>query len=362
MAATREHTVRNRAIIRADASVSVGGGHVRRCLVLAEALAEAGWHTTFATRPEALETVPWPAGSTFVHMLLNHDDEVRQLQARAPQGCDLLIVDHYGIDAHFERACRGWAKRILVVDDLADRRHDCDILVDQAPGRSASAYTPLVPPGCAILVGPAYALLDPRFRAARRQTRPVAKRVGRVLVSFGSTDAGDMTSIALEALRIAELGAETDVVLGRSSPNLGRVRAIASTLSPAPAIHVAVDDMAAMMKNAHLAIGAGGVSSLERCCLGLPSVLLVAADNQRHNAEGLMAAGAALVLGLVCEPGLSSLARAIRELGDDPARRQAMADAGRALCDGGGAARIVDVLEHKGGAGWSGGASAANLG
>jgi UDP-2,4-diacetamido-2,4,6-trideoxy-beta-L-altropyranose hydrolase len=340
----RRTTARWSAVIRADAGVAIGGGHVRRCLVLAEALADAKWNVTFASQPGSHDAVPLLGRGAFAQISLEEGDEVTRLRDSVPAGCDLFVVDQYGLDADFERACRGWAKRILVIDDLADRQHDCDILVDQTPGRDASDYISLVPQHCRVLAGPAYALLDRRFQALRAQRR-AAERVGQVLVSFGSTDSADMTSAALSAVRIARLSTEVVVVLGGSSPHLGHVREVAASLCPPAEIHVDVDDMAGAIVAADLAIGAGGVSSLERCCLGLPSLLIVVADNQRGNADALARAGAAVIVGSSADASPARIASALRELAENPARRQAMSEAAFAVCDGGGAFRVVNALD-----------------
>lgn len=143
------------AVFRADASPAIGGGHVRRCLSLADALAAAGWEIVFAASPQTFETMPALVRATYRHVALPPGaDEARELRDRIPDGCTLLVVDHYGREAEFERYCRGWAAHILVIDDLVDRRHDCDMLVDQTqighrPNISGSSR-----PGAAFLPGP----------------------------------------------------------------------------------------------------------------------------------------------------------------------------------------------------------------
>jgi len=185
-----------KAIFRTDASVMIGGGHVRRCLVLADALAEAGWAISFVCSAEAANIVPGLGSRGFAVM------EPGALE-KAPVRCDLVVVDDYRLDATFERGARGWAKRILVVDDLANRPHDCDVLLDQSPGRARGAYAGLVPENCTLLLGPSYALLDRRFRAARGQRRATGK-VERIFVNFGTTDTANATSLALDAIAAAD--------------------------------------------------------------------------------------------------------------------------------------------------------------
>jgi UDP-2,4-diacetamido-2,4,6-trideoxy-beta-L-altropyranose hydrolase len=255
-------------------------------------------------------------------------------------GCDLLVVDHYGLDARFERACRPWAKTILVIDDLADRPHDCDILLDQTPGRQASDYASLVPGNCTVLAGSQFALLDPRFRQARERLGAPNDQVRRVLVSFGGTDPAGATRRALEALAVAKLGAAVDVVLGTASADMGQIQQLAAQLDPPDAVHVSVDDMAGMIARADMAIGAGGVSALERCCLGMPSITITIADNQRKLADELAQAGATENLGPVSKLRLGDIADAVSGLASDPAWRRKMRAAALAVADGLGVARV----------------------
>ncbi|HUC64509.1 MAG TPA: UDP-2,4-diacetamido-2,4,6-trideoxy-beta-L-altropyranose hydrolase [Stellaceae bacterium] len=338
------------AVVRADASVTIGGGHIRRCLSLADALAAAGWDVVFATLPETTETMPALARAGYRCLaLLPQQDEAAQLRAHVPEGCTVLIVDHYSRGAEFERGCRGWASQILAIDDLR-RSHDCDMLLDQTPGRVPSDYAGLVPAGCRVLAGAGYALLDRRFRASRRQRGEEPGAIRRVLVSFGWSDPVGATALAIEALIRAGLGVEVDVVLGANSRSLDRARQLIGALQPEAHMLTAVDDMAGLLAVADLAVGAGGTSALERCCVGLPSIIVPIADNQRDNAASLSQLGAGQVLRPALSLGVDELAAAIRELAGDRARRQAISAAGRDLCDGWGAARVAAQIVALGGA------------
>jgi UDP-2,4-diacetamido-2,4,6-trideoxy-beta-L-altropyranose hydrolase len=265
------------------------------------------------------------------------------LAARLPQGCDLLAVDHYGRGHDFERACRRFARRILVIDDLADRRHDCDILLDQNAA-DESAYRSLTPPHCRRLLGPTFALLRADF--ARRRPAALARRksntVERLLISCGLTDIQDLTGRALAAIAASALA--VDVVVGPDTPNLGAVRDLAAARAAPTTLHVGTDAMAELMAAADLAIGAAGSSSWERCCLGLPAILAVAADNQNVVARRLVASGASLILGLAESVTPAGIAAAIAKLSADSAARRRMSAAGAALCDGLGVGRVAAAV------------------
>jgi len=321
-----------KVIFRTDASVAIGGGHVRRCLALADALLEAGWAISFVCGAAAAKIVPVLGIRGFTLM----EPEAFN---KAPQPCDLLVVDDYRLDAAFERTARAWAKRILVIDDLANRPHDCDVLLDQAPGREPGAYAGLVPKESELLLGPSYALLDGRFRAARRQRRSIGN-VERIFVNFGTTDTANATSVVLDAIGAAQLGAAVDIAIGSAAPHLAALRAAVAALGAAALLHVDVDDMAALMRGADLAIGAGGVGALERCALGLPSAILTVAANQHDNARALAAAGAAVYCGDLDGQTVSEIAATLKRLAADQAGRAAMSQAAAGLVDGLGASRV----------------------
>lgn len=326
-----------RILFRCDASPSLGGGHVMRCLTLARELARTGAEITFATAGGAADSVPALARSGFALLELDDPHDSTELLARLPERLDLLVVDHYGLDAAFERALRPIAERILVIDDLADRAHACDVLVDQNFGREALDYRDLVCDGTRILAGAQYALLRPEFAAARpaaleRRTR--TKGVARILVSMGMTDIGGVTERVLSAVLAADTGAAVDVVLGSAAPSLEAVRAIAAERDDV-ALHVDSADMGALMTRADLAIGAAGSTSWERCCLGLPSIVLVLAENQREIALRLDAAGI-----LAAVSSVEEIRASVHDIVRDPDRLHAMSALAASVTDGRGTARV----------------------
>lgn len=336
-------------VFRADASARIGGGHVSRCLTLAEALTMRGWSCGFAVNPGAERVIPGFARPGMTRMTLDcaAQDEAVALRERWPGGIDWLVVDHYGRDSAFESACRPWARRILVIDDLADRAHDCDALLDQTLGRSTEAYAARVPAHCQLLMGTRYALLRSRFAELRSQS--LARRnsdapVRRVLISMGATDAADATGMLLELLRQAQLDVELDIVLSTAAPHLESVHSAAARLVSPARLHTDVDDMAGLMLDADLAIGAAGTTAWERCCLGLPSVLIVTADNQRLIAAALQSAGAATVCGAHEKLDTSDLISAIRRLCLDHAARRRMSACAAQVCDGAGVERLMESL------------------
>jgi len=338
------------AVFRADADPGIGGGHVVRSLALADGLAAHGWCCVFACSPATPATVPALVESG--HRIVTLDqaspgDEAAAIGAVLDAPADWLVVDHYGHDAAFHHAGRAWARRILVIDELADRPLDADLLVDPTPSRSPADYDAYVPAGCEMLFGPGYALLRPGFVVARPAA--LARReeqvgLDRILVSFGSVDARDRTAIALEGIHRADLAVEVDIVLGAAAPHAARIGEQVGTL-PFPAIlHEAVEDMPGLMAAADLGIGAGGATSWERCCMGLPAVVMVEADNQSRYARELAAAGAAVNLGDAARVTADDIAAALVDLAAHPQQLVTMSGAAAALCDGDGVARLIDRM------------------
>jgi len=326
------------AVFRFDASPSLGTGHAVRCLALARTLAVAGWRVRVAASRQTFETVA--GAGAFAPIALDGavDGEPRRIGA-AVGSADLLVIDHYGREAAFEADCRRWARRILVIDDLGDRRHDCDALMDQTPGRQNSVYRALVPQHCRLLLGSAYAALRPEFRVRRPEAlrrRESTEPPQRILLSLGGTDAGDTTRRTMEALARSGVKASVDVVVGAAAPYAEAVGTCAQDLGDRFRVHQGVNDMATLMTETDIAVGAAGTTALERCCLGLPALMLVLADNQAEVAAALAKAGAALLL-----PGIDAVPAAVARLCGDAALRRSMSLAAAALCDGRGVWRVV---------------------
>jgi len=260
---------------------------------------------------------------------------------------NLLVVDSYSLGLKFEQACRPWAERILVIDDLADRPHDADILLDQTYRRSVEHYVNLVPKDCKILVGSKYAILRPSFREARRFSlaRRDSARTGidRILVSIGSTDSQNITELVLNGIRDSGLDCAIDVVLASGGKNIAKIR---NEIGSFPNGHLYIDtpNMAQLMLKADLAVGAGGTTSWERCCLGLPTVAVTLADNQLLINQTLSADGAVNHLGWYRDLSVSTLCDAILQINAEPGRLLAMSNAARAICDGKGGLRLLESL------------------
>lgn len=310
-----------RVAFRTDASVQIGTGHVMRCLTLADALRERGAECRFICRPHAgnlLElirqrghiAVPLPALEVPVEQLpattahsawLGTDwahDAQQTLKVLSDDVVDWLIVDHYALEQGWEQTLRPSCRRMMVIDDLADRHHDCDLLVDQNLGREAEDYTGLIPAQATCLIGPRYALLRPEFAQLRGASlaRRHSVEMKQLLITMGGVDKDNATGLVLQALEACALPQDLriTVVMGPYAPWLQDVQAHAQRMPRTTQVLVGVSDMARLMAESDLAIGAAGGTAWERCCLGLPSVVLVLAENQLAGAEAFKAQGAAV--------------------------------------------------------------------
>jgi UDP-2,4-diacetamido-2,4,6-trideoxy-beta-L-altropyranose hydrolase len=339
------------AIFRCDASPRIGAGHVMRCLALAEELGDIGWCVRFVVGNETISTVPPLARRGVGVRVLHNADELEVLREEASGQAELLVVDHYQRDATFEHACRTFVKKILVLDDATGRNHDCDFLVDAAAS-GPDAYAGNVPASARVMAGPAYALLRRSFLAHRETA--LARRDGRsvkeILVSCGATDPDNVTAAVLDGLDDLAGEIPTTVVLSSRAPHIDAVR---KRLRGKAQLLLDVEDMAELMTNADLAIGAAGSTAYERAVLGLPSILVTVAENQREIA-GLMTGAKAAADGGAVDSGLSIRLRELTaDLLKDGAARRNMAAAASALVDGRGAVRIAlamldDVLAKNG--------------
>lgn len=347
-----------RVLIRADASPTIGSGHIARCLTLARVLRKQGSHVAFACRQlpghrldalsaEGFETfalpefypgedpqqaiesmLPWQADIDALDLLLEDHAEF-----------DWIIVDHYGLDHHWQTAARRWAPRIAAVDDLATRRYSVDLLLNQNLSGLSDNYTPLLPEGCRTLLGPRYAMLREEFDCPAIDIKPEARRV---LVNFGGFDAAMQTHHAMLALvDFPEL--DVDFVAGVDNPAWAQMQTLAQT-RPNWRLHSFVSDFHQRMTEADLFIGAGGGTSWERAALGLPTICIAVSNNQQVNGEVMAAAGAHVFMGAREQVSVTQLRDAIGFVAGNVYLRQSLAERSRQMVDGRGALRVAAAL------------------
>lgn len=312
---------------RTDASLQIGTGHVMRCLTLADALTAQGAECQFICRAHeghlidlirsmghavhALPVMAADPNAVTVPAGLAHSHWLGATQAQDAAACerilaasvpDWLIVDNYALDHHWEAALKPCYRKLMVIDDLADRRHTGDLLLDQTFGRVEEDYRPLVPERCQLLCGSTYALLRPEFAALRPFSlqRRAHSALRQLLITMGGVDKDNATGQVLQALHNCSLpkDCQITVVMGSAAPWLESVHSQAQRTPWPTRVLVDVKDMAQLMADSDVAIGAAGATSWERCCLGVPTVMLVLAENQEKIARSLEKAGAARLISL----------------------------------------------------------------
>lgn len=308
-------------IIRTDSSLQIGSGHVMRCLTLADELRLRGAEVSFICRENLGNLIGLIEGKGYQIMRLPQPNteyviEFEDVAHAAWLGVpwkqdaaeviallgntepDWLIIDHYAIDHRWEEKLRPHVGKIMVIDDLADRPHVCDLLLDQNLNQGMETrYDNLVPGSSQKLLGPKYALLRPEFANARKNLRQRDGQVRRVMVFFGGVDPTNESEKTLRALAsIKDRQFEIDVVVGGGNLHREQIRNLCQAHEGFH-YHCQVDNMAELMVRADLAIGSGGATTWERCFLGLPSIVLILADNQKQTVKNLDRLGIIISLG-----------------------------------------------------------------
>lgn len=354
-------------LFRADASVDIGIGHVMRCLTLADALRDAGARPRFVCRDlpghlaqriadhrHPVTLLPVSEGTTrpasppphAAWLPVSQAEDAAQTRATGPDP-DWIVVDHYALDERWERAAAGQDTQVMVIDDLVDRPHAADLLLDQTLNRTAAEYAALAP-NARVLSGAQYALLRPEFAATRHQSLGRNRYPPRnYLVSLGGIDSANATERVLTAMSTIDLPADAfvSVIMGSAAPHLEAVKARAATLPFKAEVVVDVDDMADRMAQTDFSIGAAGSTTWERCCLGVPSLVVVLADNQQNIADMIDACGAAQNIGALSNPKFQErLVQALQRCLKQPDVFAQMAKSAAQVTDGTGARKVVENL------------------
>jgi len=297
---------------RTDASVEMGTGHIMRCLTLAGELREKGVKVSFICRllPGNLcnfienknyrvYRLPFEQSPLRHYMNTRHAqwlgvawetdaEQTKEILEKEEENIDWLVVDHYALDSRWESQIRPYVNRIMVIDDLADRPHNCDLLLDQnLYANMDTRYDGLVPNHCQKLLGPKNALLRPEFREARKKLRQRDGIVKRILIFFGGSDPTNETAKALRAIQLINRpNINVDVVVGGANPHKETIERLCSFMTNTN-FYYQVDNMAELMANSDLMIGAGGTTTWERFFLGLPSITIIIAHNQAETIKTL---------------------------------------------------------------------------
>lgn len=360
-------------LFRADASITIGTGHVMRCLTLAAALRKSGCEIFFLCKDlkgNMAETIEKNGFQANLLPLSNNNqntthstmsiwseaDQTKDFDACRPflQNFqpDMIIIDHYSLDKNWHKQARNYTKHIFVIDDLADRSHDCDFLLDQTYGVDENRYKDLVPMHCVNFIGSQFALLREEYSAGRKavlESRKQKNSIETILISFGGSDPDNISLLALNACEMLYPAKKfiIDLVLGPSNQNQVELKEFIDKSQLDVSLHINTNNMADLMMKADLALGAGGTTTWERCCLALPSIVVCLADNQRDTINALEKKGAIINAGNAAGLSAKKLSEMINELFQNPSRINVMQQISSEICDGTGAEKIVSSLKSK---------------
>ena len=317
-------------------------GHFTRCLALAGELRGYGCEIAFICRPlikNLLDNIQRQGYSFFEIASLSWKDDcarVKAILSEQKKAIDWLIVDHYGLDQRWEKSLRPHTQRIMVIDDLANRKHDCDLLLDQNTIENfKNRYDGLVPKHSLKLLGPQYVLLRKEFHETRKHLKRQRTKTKRILIFFGKQGPVPVLKTLKAIARLNKPHLQVDVAAD------GKHNQIEFPKIPHLFFHKHIDNMAACMARADLAIGAGGSATWERCCLGLPSIVMVFSENQHIPTRTTAKEGRLINLGWHESVTVERLYRQLKILFENPRRREALSRRARALVDGTGAKRVA---------------------
>ena len=338
-------------VIRTDASVDLGTGHVMRCLTLADELRQHDATVHFICRKEPGNLIELIEKRGYkVHRLspdidLNTDQKLTQnILKNLSIFPDWLIIDNYNIDISWESSLRDFTKKIMVIDDLENKQHDCDILLNQNYGINENQYKGLVSEHCIRLIGPKNALLRPQFVKLRESLKDHNSKINRIFIFMGGADPTNETCKVLRAVEmLGKTDVSIDVVVGVSNSHQKEIENLVSHLSNATC-YFNTQNMAELMTSAQLCIGAGGSTSWERCCVGLPSIVIIIAENQVQIAKSLEKSGAIINLGWWKKVKESNIKKAIKTLLEKPTVRKNMAVKSKMIVDGKGAVIVSERI------------------
>ncbi len=353
--------MRQHLAIRADSDTRKGVGHVMRMLALAQSWKSRVGRVTFITSCESVSILARVQAEGLslkqIKRLCPDEDDLRTTleilktigeEERGKKSNIWMVTDGYHFDEEFHSGIRANGYRLMVMDDFAHLRHyHADVLLNQNIGAEQLTYQ--CERETKRLLGTSYTLLRPEFGQWREWRRVARARASKVLVTLGGSDPDGIMFNVIEALQDKRLkNIAATIIIGPANPNLRSLQETAKRSEKKIQLLTSVDkEMPQLMAEADVAISAGGSTCWELAFMGLPSITLVLAENQRRIAEGLAAVGVFVNFGEATNVSPGSLAERLEELLSDSEKRQQMSDQGRCLIDGKGAERVVAELSGK---------------
>ena len=354
-----------KVVFRVDSAAHIGSGHLMRCLTLAEALRDQDVQVSFVCRELSGNLISLLRKKEMAVLVLSAptinsvksindytawlgvsqaEDAAQTILALDGEKPDWLVIDHYGLDVLWEKMLRSYCGRIMAIDDLANRQHDCDVLLDQNYSvESEQRYKALVPKSCHVLLGPTYALLRKDFQILRQQQVGRCNALKQLLVFFTAGDDQGETLKAMQGIALFGKAEQVNVVIGNANPDMLAIKAICMTKNWG--YHCQVDYMPTLIAKADLVIGGSGSSNWERCALGVPALVVILAENQANIARALDSAGVVINLGWNTTMQAIDYATALNAMTAE--LLVALSEQALKLVDALGAKRVVDILITK---------------
>jgi UDP-2,4-diacetamido-2,4,6-trideoxy-beta-L-altropyranose hydrolase len=352
-------------VFRVDAANHIGSGHVVRCITLAkELLRILDVKVTFFCRDFDGNLISFISSHGFKVKVLSYGSEefqssdynsflrasydddakatIELLSQNFSRGVDWLIIDHYGIDEKWEELLKPYCHNMMCIDDLNNRKHSCDLILDQ--NYTASKKQRYSDSNAQKLIGPKYALLRDEFRLL--DIPEYSERERKILVFFGGVDINNETLKALKGIdSLGFKGTYVDVILGQSNPHIAEIEAYCSDREQFK-VYIQISDMAKRMSESRLFVGAGGSTALERACCGLPSIVTAVASNQIESSESLDIIGVHHYLGVAETLTPTDYAQAVQSLIESDIDLFEMAESALDLVDGQGVIRVVETMKQ----------------
>ena len=324
-------------VFRLDANARIGAGHLMRCMTIANELDQKFYRCYFICSGliQPLQALITDKGYKF-YIEDNENNILKIIENLKP---DYLIIDHYGIDAKFESSAYSLTKHMLVIDDMANRTHFCDLLLDQSPLRSEADYKQIINPDCKLLLGPDYALIRPGFRQLRK-TKITSWEKG--LISFGGSDPYNITLLILKALdsQLEVKKIKWTIIAGAANKHWKSLKDFTKYSQMDITLINQTNQVAMVMANHDFAIGAAGSMAWERSCIGLPSLTIPIEDNQRVGIEHIkhFSLGQTLEVSEITSSVLLTTLKTLEHRANDYLKRN------QALVDGYGVDRLSKLL------------------
>ena len=360
-------------VVRADASTNIGAGHIMRCLTLVHSLksvsSEKKIQITFICHklPEYLKQKILNESFELIELKRECDNEPWTQENDSAQcinilsslpTTDLLIQDHYRLNAPWQELISPFIQKLLVIDDLANRKHKTDYLLDQAFGRLPEDYTPWVDQTCQLLTGHSFILLRSEFSkliSTAFNKRNNTDTIENILISLGGMDVNNISEKAIKSvINLQNPAMQTEqqkqkkqyklnLVMSSAATHLDKIKKLIKPHSWI-SLHIDTNEMAKLMLDADIAIGASGTSAWERCSLGLPTLSIVLADNQSLVSANLAKQGAIINLGLGEEITVEGITTELIALINDKNKYHLMSEKCFKCCDGEGTYRVKNQL------------------